>query len=163
MRNGFGTVLTAVLWLGLAAPAVAQATWPVSGELTDGDSQNDERRYDDHPVHLESGQRYRISVNSDAFDPLARLYREGQVEPVAENDDGEGGLNSLIVYSPAETGEFRLRVTSFSAAGPRRLYRQRRSAGAAAAGRDVALVGLGEHRRWGGRRNHELRRNSGSP
>lgn len=118
MRKGFETASIAALWLGLAAaPAGAQSAWPVTGELTDADSQVDERRYDDYPVHLEGGQRYRISVASDAFDPLARLYREGRDEPVAENDDGGGGLNSLIVYAPPESGEFRLRVTSFSAQG----------------------------------------------
>ena len=28
-------------------------------------------------LRLEAGQRYRISVNSEAFDPVARLYRAG--------------------------------------------------------------------------------------
>ena len=58
----------------------------------DGDSQpgDEHHRYDDHRVRLEAGQRYRLSVNSDAFDPVAHLYRAGEAEPVAENDDGDG-------------------------------------------------------------------------
>jgi len=102
----------------LATPALAQAPWSGSGELTDNDSVGDEQhRYDDHPIHLEAGQRYRISVDSTAFDPVARLYRAGETAtPVAENDDS-AGLNPRISYTPAQSGDFVLRVTAFAADG----------------------------------------------
>jgi hypothetical protein len=102
----------------IAAPAWAQAPWSGSGELTDNDSTGDEqRRYDDHAIRLEAGQRYRISVDSTAFDPVARLYRAGETAtPVAENDDGEG-LNPRISYSPAASGDYVLRVSAFGADG----------------------------------------------
>jgi hypothetical protein len=110
----------AALALFLAAPASAQTPWTAAGELQDGDAQGDEgRRYDDHRVRLEAGQRYRLTVNSEAFDPVARLYRPGappgDETKVAENDDSSESLNSRIVYIPSETGDFVLRVTGFAA------------------------------------------------
>ena len=77
---------------------------------------DDERRYDDHAI-LSSGPALPHLVNSDAFDPVARLYRAGESEPVAENDDSDGSLNSRIVYSPAASGDFVLRVSAFAADG----------------------------------------------
>lgn len=102
----------------LAAPAWAQAPWSGSGELTDTDSAGDEqRRYDDHPLRLEAGQRYRIAVDSTAFDPVARLYRAGETgTPVAENDDSEG-LNPRLSYQPDVGGDYVLRVSAFGPDG----------------------------------------------
>lgn len=101
----------------LSSPALAQAPWSASGELTDSDSVGDgQHRYDDHPIHLEAGHRYRISVDSTAFDPVARLLRAGQAAPVAENDDSNG-LNPRISYTPPESGDFVLRVTAYAAEG----------------------------------------------
>jgi hypothetical protein len=72
-------------------------------------------RYDDHRIRLEAGRRYAVSVNSDAFDPVARLMRAGQTEVIAENDDSGESLNSRIAYTPTEGGDYILRVTGFSA------------------------------------------------
>jgi hypothetical protein len=101
----------------LAAPAWAQAPWSAAGEITDNDSVDGERRYDDHRIHLDAGQRYRISVDSAAFDSLARLYRAGDMATaVAENDDGEG-LNPRISYQPEVGGDYVLRVSAFGPDG----------------------------------------------
>ena len=117
MRKFWTASVAAMAFTLIAAPASAQAPWSGSGELTDSDSVGDEQhRYDDHILQLEAGQRYRISVNSEAFDPVARLYRQGSTTPVAENDDGDG-LNSRINYTPAEGGAYTLRVLAFSAEG----------------------------------------------
>ena len=111
----------AALAAALAAPAMAQPAEPVhvAGELTTSDSQGEEQhRYDDIRVHLEAGQRYRLSVNSEAFDPVAHLYRPGTVftdeTQVAMNDDSDG-LNSRISYTPTESGDYTLRVIGFAA------------------------------------------------
>jgi hypothetical protein len=104
--------------LAMAAPAAAQAPWSADGTLADSDSHTeDQRRYDEHSIRLEAGQRYAITVNSEAFDPVARLYRAGESEPVAENDDGGNGLNSRIAYTPSAAGDFTLRVTAYAAEG----------------------------------------------
>ena len=128
MRKFTAVSLAALAMAFVAQPAAAQTggqPWTVSGELADGDQQapaeegaeaNAERhRYDDHRIRLEAGSRYRLSVNSDAFDPLARLLRSGQTEVIAENDDFGEGLNSRIAYSPTESGDYVLRVSGFSA------------------------------------------------
>jgi hypothetical protein len=115
------TLSLAALAAALAAPALAQPAAPVhiAGELTSSDAQGEEQhRYDDIRVHLEAGQRYRLSVNSEAFDPVAHLYRPGNVftdeSQVAMNDDGDG-LNSRISYTPTESGDYTLRVIGFAA------------------------------------------------
>jgi hypothetical protein len=101
----------------LAAPAWAQAPWSAAGEISDNDSVDGERRYDDHRIHLDAGQRYRISVDSTAFDSVARLYRAGDTATaVAENDDTEG-FNPRLSYSPDASGDFILRVLAFGADG----------------------------------------------
>lgn len=108
----------AAAWLG--APAAAQpagAPWSSEGRLDDSDSQDAEgHRYDEHALRLEAGRRYRISAASDEFDTYIRLFRAGDSEPVAENDDFEG-LNSRIAYTPEETGTYMLRVSAFSPDG----------------------------------------------
>ena len=115
------TLSLAALAAALAAPAMAQPAAPIhiNGELTTSDTRGEEEhRYDDLRVHLESGQRYRLSVNSEAFDPVAHLYRPGNVftdaTQVAMNDDSDG-LNSRISYTPTESGDYTLRVIGFAA------------------------------------------------
>jgi hypothetical protein len=115
------TLSLAALAAALAAPAMAQTAMPmhVAGELTAGDAKGEEdHRYDDIRVHLEQGQRYRLSVDSEAFDPVAHLYRPGNVfseeSQVAMNDDSDG-LNARISYTPPESGDYVLRVIGFAA------------------------------------------------
>jgi len=100
-----------------AAPALAQPSWSGDGRLEDGDRRTEEGGpYDEHALQLQAGQRYRIGVDSEEFDPVAELYRRGEAEPVARNDDGEG-LNSRIRYTPETSGEYVLRVLGFSSDG----------------------------------------------
>ncbi|HYD11510.1 MAG TPA: PPC domain-containing protein [Allosphingosinicella sp.] len=125
MRKFWTASVAAMAFTLMAAPASAQVAaspstqqaWAGSGELTDSDSTGAENhRYDDHILQLEAGSRYRISVDSSAFDPVARLYRQGSTNAVAENDDGDG-LNPRITYTPTESGAYTLRVLAFSAEG----------------------------------------------
>ena len=112
-------VAAACLALLSAASAAAQTEgqpWTVSGELQDGDSQSDEQhRHDDHVLRLEAGQRYRLWVSSETFDPIARLLRAGRSEVLAENDDHGESLNSRIAFTPTESGDYVLRVLGFAA------------------------------------------------
>lgn len=104
--------------IAVAGPAAAQQpVWSGGGALADSDPQMEEgRRYDEHRVQLQAGQRYRISVDSEAFDPVARLSRVGREEPVAENDDS-AGLNPRITYTASEGGDYVLRVYGYSPEG----------------------------------------------
>lgn len=71
----------------------------------------------EHRIRMEAGRRYTILASSDAFDTFLRLLRPGSEEALAENDDGGGGLNSRINFTPPETGDYVVRVTSFSPGG----------------------------------------------
>ena len=117
MRKFWTASVAALAFTLIAAPASAQSPWSGAGELTDSDSTGAEQhRYDDHTLQLEAGTRYRISVDSSAFDPVARLYRQGSTAVAAENDDGDG-LNSRITYTPTESGAYTLRVLAYSPDG----------------------------------------------
>jgi hypothetical protein len=109
-----------------AAPASASA-WNAEGRLEDSDRQDDSRRFDEHRLRLEAGRRYRISAESDDFDTMLRLFRPGESESVAENDDFGGSLNSRITYTAQEGGEYVIRIQSFSPDG-RGAYRLRTEA-----------------------------------
>lgn len=111
---------TALAALALpAVPALAQSpVWSGNGTLTDSDSRGEEdRRYDDHVVRLQAGQRYRISLDSDDFDPVLKIYRSTSEEPLAENDDGGESLNSRLSFTPEVSGDYVLRATSYGTDG----------------------------------------------
>ena len=118
MRIGLMSAVAVAALTAFGSPVLAQpAPWSANGALEDSDRQLSEgNRYDEHAVRLEAGQRYRISVDSEAFDPVAELRRTGQDEVLAENDDG-AGLNSRINFTPSESGNFVLRVRGYSPDG----------------------------------------------
>jgi hypothetical protein len=107
-----------------AAPAAAQAPWTVEGRLQNGDDQDgDHRLYDIHYLLLTAGTRYRMTVESPTeggFDTVMQLLRPGSTEPLAENDDAGGTLNSRLAFVPDRSGEYLIRVHGFSpeARGP---------------------------------------------
>jgi hypothetical protein len=106
-----------VATLAFTAPAMAQTPWTAEGQLTAGDSRDGEHRaYDMHQVWLAAGTRYRISVNSPegGFDTMLQVLQPGTAEPVAQNDDAGGTLNSRVAFTPTRTGTYLIRVTSFS-------------------------------------------------
>ena len=113
-----GAALAALLAVPVSGQPQDDPTWSAQGRLEDGDSADaDQHRYDDHVVRLEAGRRYALSASSDEFDTLIRLYRPGESDPVAENDDSGNSLDSRIVYAPGTSGDHVLRVTAFSADG----------------------------------------------
>jgi hypothetical protein len=118
MRIGLMSAVAIAALTAFGSPLLAQsAPWSADGALEDSDRQLSEgNRYDEHALRLEAGQRYRISVDSEAFDPVAELRRAGQDEVVAENDDG-AGLNSRINFTPSEGGDYVLRVRGYSPDG----------------------------------------------
>ena len=99
-----------------AAPASAQ---PAEGRpfTASGELENCDCRFGDHVVRLEAGRRYRIAASSEAFDSMLRLYRAGSDDALAQDDDSGGERNPLIFYTPAETGDYRVRVVSYAPDG----------------------------------------------
>jgi hypothetical protein len=110
-----------------AAPAVAgqqpeaaaqeQAAQPADPNAIHGSIQVCEAARGEHRVQLEGGRRYSITATSEGFDPFLRLLRPGSEEPIAEDDDSGGGTVPRIVYSPAQSGEYVVRVSSFAPGG----------------------------------------------
>jgi hypothetical protein len=118
MRMRLMTAVAATALMAFAVPLAAQPAWSGQGQLEDSDRQLSEggNRYDDHVLRLEGGQRYRVAVDSEAFDPVAQLRRAGQDEVLAENDDS-AGLNPRITFTPSESGDYVLRVYGYSPDG----------------------------------------------
>ncbi|MEA3016098.1 MAG: hypothetical protein QOI38_820 [Sphingomonadales bacterium] len=111
---------------GAASAASAQGPiWIVDGRATEGEltasdprPSDEESRYDDYRVQLRGGQRVRISLDSEAFDPIVRIYRDGALdEALAENDDSGESLNSRLAFSPPADGTYVVRVLSFDPDG----------------------------------------------
>ena len=95
----------------LAQPAEGQP-FTASGELETCDC-----RYGDHNVRLEAGRRYRVSASSEAFDSMLRLYRAGSTEVLIEDDDSGGERNPQLHFTPSQTGDYLVRVVSFTPDG----------------------------------------------
>ena len=115
MRKFIGaSVLAAAAFM--AAPAAAQ---PAEGRpfTAQGELENCDCRYGDHSIRLEAGRRYRIAASSEAFDSMLRLYRAGSTEALAQDDDSGGDRNPLIHYTPTESGDYLVRVVSFTPDG----------------------------------------------
>jgi hypothetical protein len=102
--------------------------WSASGRITDSDPDSgvgaSGPRYDEYTLRLEAGRRYILRVNSSDFDPQAMLFRSGGEDALAQNDDGDDGLNSRISFSPTESGDYVLRVLPLGNDG-RGAYRAR--------------------------------------
>ena len=116
--------LAAALAAGAAVPALAQhqvregAPWSEQGMIeAAGPRDGEERLYRDYPLRLQAGQRLRISAVSEDFDNMLQLFRQGESEPVAMDDDGGEGLNALLSYTPQTAGDYILRVLSYSNEG----------------------------------------------
>lgn len=91
----------------------------VQGELSDRDPEQDQGgRYDAFAFRARAGDRFAISLTSDAFDPIVRVgrgQRGGGFEELAMNDDAPGGgLNSRLVFTAPESGEYVIRATGLA-------------------------------------------------
>jgi tetratricopeptide (TPR) repeat protein/tRNA A-37 threonylcarbamoyl transferase component Bud32 len=71
-----------------------------------------------HEVKLQGGKNYIFDLESTAFDPFLRL-EDDKGNKLAENDDIEPGVNqnSRIVFTPKESGTYRLVATAFQGQG----------------------------------------------
>jgi S1-C subfamily serine protease len=77
-----------------------------------------------HPVKLEAGKTYVISLNSNAFDSYLRL-EDPSGKTIAEDDDGGGFPNALITHRCTQSGVHRVIATSFDGkTGPYQLMVQ---------------------------------------
>ena len=93
----------------------------LEGDLSARDPETDDGRpYDAFGFRARQGERFAVALDSDAFDPVVRVGRTvgGSFVQLAENDDGpDSGLNSRLVFTAPEDGEYLIRVTPLDAAG----------------------------------------------
>jgi hypothetical protein len=116
-----------------AAPAAAQDPIVVDQERTisgrlensdpalaaemqiEGEAEAGPVHYDDYRMRLNGGQRMRLTVRTDEFDPIVSVYRPGATdEAIAENDDDGTSLNSRLTFTPPADGVYVVRVRSFA-------------------------------------------------
>jgi hypothetical protein len=93
-------------------PAAARDPNAIPGTIPEPASTRTE-----HRVQMRAGQRYVITVQSEAFDPMLKLMRAGSTDVIAEDDDSGGGTIPRIVYTPTQAGEYVVEVGSFVPSG----------------------------------------------
>ncbi|WP_292036173.1 MULTISPECIES: PPC domain-containing protein [unclassified Brevundimonas] len=90
----------------------------VSGRLASGDAEDEDgARFDAYAFRANAGDRVAILLESDVFDPLVRVGRmvNGGFVQAAQNDDGAGkGLNSYLVFTAPQAGEYVIQAASVS-------------------------------------------------
>lgn len=93
----------------------------VSGRLTGGDAEDEDGNvFDAYAFRAGAGDRVAILLESDDFDPMVRIGRmvNGAFVKLAENDDGAGkGLNSHLVFTAPQAGEYVIQASSVSGDG----------------------------------------------
>jgi len=94
----------------------------VEGALREGQPTFPDRSfYEAWTFQGEAGERVRLSMESNAFDPYVVAYGpDGGL--VDENDDGPDGTNSMFELALSATGEYTVRATSYEG-GETGLYR----------------------------------------
>ncbi len=91
-----------------------------TGALSDRDPETDDGvAYDAWSFRARRGDRIAMSLDSEAFDPVLRVGRmqDGAFVELAQNDDGpDSGLNSRLIFTAPDNGEYLIRVTPLNAA-----------------------------------------------
>ncbi|HZW16359.1 MAG TPA: PPC domain-containing protein [Brevundimonas sp.] len=88
------------------------------GELSSRDPETDDGLpYDAFSFRARQGDRLSLALDSEAFDPVLRVGQvvDGAFVQLAENDDGpDSGLNSRLLFTAPDNGEYLIRVTPLS-------------------------------------------------
>lgn len=72
--------------------------------------------YRDHSIELAAGQQVLLRLDAADFDALLRVYPAGGETgaPVATDDDGGEGLNSMLLFRAPRAGRYTVRATQLS-------------------------------------------------
>ncbi|TAJ58397.1 PPC domain-containing protein [Brevundimonas sp.] len=119
------TILAAVslLAMSIATPTLAQEVVPlapgatVEGRIADGDATaaDDAYRYDDYRIRARAGQRLEAIMRAAEFDAYLEIFREGESESLASDDDGLGeGTDSRLRFSAERAGTYVLRARTLA-------------------------------------------------
>ncbi|MGH7026731.1 PPC domain-containing protein [Brevundimonas sp.] len=92
----------------------------VSGRLTSGDAEDEDGNvFDAYAFRANAGDRVAVLLEADDFDPVVRVGRmiNGGFVQAAQNDDGAGkGLNSYLVFTAPQAGEYVIQAASVAGA-----------------------------------------------
>jgi len=119
MRRQTFLAAVSILAMSIAAPALAQRAEPLSpgalveAEISEGDATapDEAYRYDDYVIRARAGQRLEAVMRSDAFDAYLEVFRLGDEESFASDDDGLGeGTNSRLRFTADRAGTYVLRA-----------------------------------------------------
>lgn len=82
------------------------------GELTGSDPEDAGSRFDDYELAFEKDAEILLRLDSGGFDPVVRIFKSGQRDgpEIASNDDGGGGTDSLLFFTPEDSGNYIVRV-----------------------------------------------------
>ena len=123
MRRKFILAAVSLLALSVAAPALAQRAeglspgQTVQGQIADGDgtAADGAYRYDDYLIRARSGQRLEAVMRADEFDAYLEVFRQGESEVLASDDDGLGeGTHSRLRFSAERSGTYVLRARTLA-------------------------------------------------
>ncbi len=93
----------------------------IQGALTAGDPESEGgQAYDAYAFRARAGERFAIDLSSEAFDPVVRVgqMQAGEFNERAMNDDTlETGLNSRLIFTAEEGGDYIIRATPLSPGG----------------------------------------------
>jgi hypothetical protein len=96
-------------------PTAIRVDQSIRGALTSGDPESEGgEAYDAYAFRAGAGDRFVIDLTSDDFDPVVRVgrMRGGAFDELAMNDDTpDTGLNSRLVFTAGEAGEYIIRAT----------------------------------------------------
>jgi thiol-disulfide isomerase/thioredoxin len=104
-------------WAGAAKELKLDKDTParVESKLTNDDTLIDGKRFKLFKVRLEKGKTYQLDLGSKDIDPYLYLKSADGAKTLAEDDDGGGGLDSRILYTPEETATYQVGATALTA------------------------------------------------
>ncbi|HAP43970.1 MAG: hypothetical protein A2087_00205 [Spirochaetes bacterium GWD1_61_31] len=95
-------------------PRAIAASGSIAAAFAAGDTVLSGGQYaDGYSFHANSGDIVIVRMNSTEVDPLLRIKGPGPM--VAENDDADGTLNSMMAFRARQTGDYYLTATTFRA------------------------------------------------
>jgi hypothetical protein len=123
MRRKFISAAVGLLAMSVAAPALAQSAQAllpgrtVEGQIAEGDATaaDDAYRHDDYLVRARAGQRLEAILRAPEFDAYLEIFRQGEVEPFASDDDGLGeGTDARLRFTTDGDGTYVLRARTLA-------------------------------------------------
>ena len=72
--------------------------------------------YRDYAINLSAGEEILLRLESGRFDPIIQVFYEGSEggSPLASDDDGGEGLNSMLLFRAPRAGTYTVRATELS-------------------------------------------------